>query len=364
MNTTNIFYDLELETKPDFVESMKRVYAWYNGEIIDRVPVRFSGHNEEFNVVDDCSRWETIKDRWFDTEYRIEDFLRSVKKKSFLGETFPVFWPNLGPNVFAAMLGGELEFGDVTSWVHPFITTRDDLGKLYIDRHNVYYKKLIELTEYALERCQNQFMVGYTDMHPGVDCVDAVYGTTQLLLGVYDDPEFIKEVAYKVHEPFIELMDEFHEILHDANQLSVSWLNVPSYETMHIPSCDLGTMISPDTFKALEIPCVEREIKHFRHNIFHVDGPGVAQHIDALLELPEIQGYQWVQGVGEDRPIKKSLDFIRKIQNNNKGVMVDLQLNELEMFLNEMSPKGMYLCINEDDEEIQRRVLNRLKKWK
>ena len=41
-----VFRDLELESKPDFVACMKRIYAWYDGEILDRVPVRFSAHNE------------------------------------------------------------------------------------------------------------------------------------------------------------------------------------------------------------------------------------------------------------------------------------------------------------------------------
>ena len=358
------FYDLELETKPDFVESMKRVYAWYEGEILDRVPVRFAGHNEEFNVIADSSRWDTLRDRWFDTEYRVEDFLKSVREKSFLGETFPVFWPNLGPNVLAAMLGGELEFGEVTSWITPFVSGPDDLDRIALNREGVYYRKLIELMEYALDRCDHQFMVGYTDMHPGLDCADAIYGTMNLCLTIYDDPDFIRQLIDRVHGPFVELMEEFHRRLRRKRQLSVSWLNVPSYETMHIPSCDLGTMISQEAFNELELPSLERETKQFRHNVFHVDGPGVARHIDVLLELPDIQGFQWVQGVGDNRPIAKSLDVVRKIQESGKGVIVDIQPEELEPFMDEMSPNGIYLFINEGDEAIQRKILKKLESWR
>jgi hypothetical protein len=358
------FRDLELETKPDFVQAMERVYAWYEGEILDRVPVRFAGHNEEFNVIDRSDRWDTLRDRWFDVEYRVETFLAAVREKSFLGETFPVFWPNLGPNVFAAMLGGELQFGEVTSWIEPYVSGPEEIDRIGLQREGVYYRKLKELTSAALERCPHNFMVGYTDMHPGLDCVDAIYGTTNLCLGVYDDPDFIKEMVASVYDPFVDLMDDFHDELHAAGQLSVSWLNLPSYETMHIPSCDLGTMISAEAFAELALPSIEREIANFRHNVFHVDGPGVARHIDVLLELDRIQGYQWVQGVGTDRPIANSLDFIRKIQDKGKGVIVDLQTDELEMFMREMSPTGVYLFINENDEEIQRRILDTLQGWK
>ena len=32
---------LELEGKPDFGTAMKRIYAWYEQEMIDRPPIRF-----------------------------------------------------------------------------------------------------------------------------------------------------------------------------------------------------------------------------------------------------------------------------------------------------------------------------------
>jgi hypothetical protein len=261
------------------------------------------------------------------------------------------------------MLGGELEFGEVTSWIAPFVSGPEDIDQVVLDRQNVYYRKLVELMEYALDRCDHQFMVGYTDMHPGLDCVDAIYGTTKLCLGVYDEPEFISRLVARVYDPFIELMDEFHSRLRRKHQLSVSWLNVPSYDTMHIPSCDLGTMISQEAFNELALPSIEKEVKQFRHNVFHVDGPGVARHIDALLELPEIHGFQWVQGVGNDRPIAKSLDFVRKIQESGRGVIVDIQPSELQLVMDELRPQGIYLFINEGDEATQRDILKKLQTW-
>ena len=105
-----VFRDLELESKPDFVACMKRIYAWYDGEILDRVPVRFSAHNEAYGMIDENKKWNTLKDRWFDVEYQVESFMKRVESNVFQGETFPIFFPNIGPNFFGASLGGELEF--------------------------------------------------------------------------------------------------------------------------------------------------------------------------------------------------------------------------------------------------------------
>ncbi len=141
-------------------------------------------------------------------------------------------------------------------------------------------------------------------------------------------------------------------------------MQIPSYEGMHIPSCDLGAMISPAMFEEFSLPFVRREVLHFRHNVFHVDGKGVARHLDRLLEIPEIQAYQWVQGVGEDRPILQWIPLIQKIQAAGKSVVVDLHLNELEAFMDAVAPEGVLLCIDESDPEIQRAVLLRLLKWR
>ena len=67
-------YDLGLETKPDFLECMKRIYAWYDGEVLDRVPIRFSAHNEEYDTADSADSWGSLKERWFDTEYQLSAF--------------------------------------------------------------------------------------------------------------------------------------------------------------------------------------------------------------------------------------------------------------------------------------------------
>lgn len=59
------------------------------------------------------------------------------------------------------------------------------------------------------------------------------------------------------------------------------------------------------------------------HNIFHMDGKGVAHHMDAILELPNVQAIQWVQGVADDMPIMQWTPLIQKIQAAGKSVVVD-----------------------------------------
>ena len=69
------------------------------------------------------------------------------------------------------------------------------------------------------------------------------------------------------------------------------------------------------------------------------------RHLDRILEIPQIHAIQWVQGVGADLPILQWLPVIKKIQAAGKGVVVDLQLDELEPFIAAMKPDGLFLCL-------------------
>ena len=133
----------KLITKPDFKQSMERIEAWYSMNIIDRAPVRFHRHNAQFDHESSANKeWSTLKERWFDTEYQVESFINSLKGKTFRGETFPIFDPNLGPDILQAFYGQELDFGEITSWTQPKIDCVEDLFKIELNYESPYFKKI------------------------------------------------------------------------------------------------------------------------------------------------------------------------------------------------------------------------------
>ena len=93
-----------------------------------------------------------------------------------------------------------------------------------------------------------------------------------------------------------------------------------------------------------------------------VNGKGVANHVDHLLKIPEINAFQWVQGVVDDFPIMQWVPFIKKIQAAGKSVMVDIQISELESFICEMDPKGLLLYIAAD-EKLQPDIIKIVENW-
>ncbi len=354
-----------LETKPDFDTCIKRIEAWFNQEITDRVPIRFHRHNAEYDSMVSNSGHISLKERWMDAEFQAKTFLDSVKGKVFNAETFPVYMPNLGPNFYAAVHGAGLEFGEVTSWCESIIDDVSDLPNIRFDKNNLYYRKMHELTDAALDICNGQFIVGYTDLHPGMDCVAAWRGTENLCVDLMIDPDLVNQLMKLSTEHFLDVFDDFDQKLKAAGMPSATWMNIPvPGGRLHIPSNDFSFMISPEQFDEFALPTLQQEVKTMTHNIFHVDGKGVANHIDSILSVKEIKAIQWVQGMADDYPVMQHIPFIKYVQSQGVSIIVDLDKKDLEAFMNEVSPAGIFLWVATDNKEEEDSIIRRLLKWK
>ena len=355
-------WNVEIEGMPGFEKAMKRVYAWFEGAVIDRAPVRFMAHNA---FVEDANKdypSGSLRERWFDVEFQVETYLQSIEGKRWLGETFPVFWPNLGPEIYAAFYGADLEYGEVTSWSKPLVQTWDDVARLRLDLDNEYARTLDALTRCALESCRGKALVGYTDLHPGVDCAAAWRDPQQLCFDLLEAPDQAAALIDFAVRDFEQVYDHYDAQLKAEDQLSVSWMGIPSFDRMHIPSCDFSSLISPQMFEQFCLPVLQREVKTMTHNVFHVDGKGVAKHLDMILSVPDVHAIQWVQGVGSDQPIQQWVPLIKEIQAQ-RPVIVDLQPHELDAFMAQVRPEGIFLWVAANSEDEQEAILKRVEKW-
>jgi hypothetical protein len=355
---------MEVQGKEDLDLALRRIEAWFRHEMLDRPPVRFAEHNADFaRVHAQAGRtWNDLKSRWFDAQYQIDYFVESIRGRAFLAETIPVFWPNLGPNVYAAFHGAELEYGEVTSWIRHCVHNWGDAAKLKFSWDNPYFKKIEELTRLALDQCAGRYLVGYTDLHGSLDCAADWRDPQALCVDLMDCPEKVHELVRLAEANFLSVFDHYDTMLKSHGQLSVTWMGIPARGKLHISSCDFTALVSTEVFEEFYLPSLLKEVKHMTHNIFHLDGKGMLRHLDRILEVPELHAVQWVQGVGDDLPILQWLPVITRIQSAGKGVIVDLQHAELEAFISRMRPEGLYLCISAP-ESIQPDILRRLEQW-
>ena len=361
--TTSWNRSWDLSLKPDFDECLARIYAWYEQQVLDRPPVRFHHHNLEYErhrAV--AGPWKNAAERWLDVEFQLTAFVESVNAAPFLGETFPVFWPNLSAVVYNLILGQEARFDDVTAWTHPCVDDLDNLPELRVQWDGVYFRTVEAMTRRALELAAGRFLVGYTDIYAGIDCTSGLRGTERMCLDLVSQPAALQRLIDAAWAEYPAVYRHFDAILKAHGQTSVTWMNLPSQETFNVLACDFATNISREHFDASCMPILRREAALFAHNVFHMDGRGVARHLDSILTLPNLVAVQWVQGYGVEQPILQWVPLIEKIQQAGKSVIVDLQCDELDQFMRRVDWTGIMLWIPAEPRN-QAEILQRVARW-
>jgi hypothetical protein len=332
--------------KPDYDAVLRRFDAWWQAEIIDRplFGLRLPQPPEKRRPLP-SKVFASHRERWLDSDFLAERSAAQMANQIYLGDSLPVAFPNLGPEVFSACYGCELEYGENTSWSRPILADLSpaSLASLRFDMDGVVFRKLDEMTQALLQRAQGHFIVGYTDIHPGGDAIAAFRDPQELLLDCVDNPEAIKQLVTRVTEDFFRFYDHFYELLSAAGMPSTSWLPAIGRGRYHIPSNDFSCMISDQMFEELFIPGIIRECQYMDHCIYHLDGPQALRYLDRLLEIPEIQAIQWVPGAGRGG-WRRSIPVYQRIQSKGKSFYMEgVPAQELDELFTLLAPEGVWI---------------------
>jgi hypothetical protein len=334
------------ELKPDFEEVRKRFEAWWNCAVVDRplVSIAFPRPEDERHTPP-RKHHASLRDRWMDTEYVVAcEEVRLWNTVAF-ADSLPIAWPNLGPEVFSAFYGCELVFGENTSWSQPILPDGYEASGPFprLDTSNVYYRKILEMTDALIEAGRGRFIVGTTDLHGGGDALAALRDPQALLLDTLERPDAIRTLCDRITTDFLSVYDLYHRKLSAAGMPSTTWMPALCQGRLHVPSNDFSCMISEAAFEDLFLPGIVRECRHMDRCIYHLDGPGALRYLDRLLDLPEIHAIQWVPGAGQDH-WAEWIDVYRRIQARRKALQIlSVPAGELDALFGALSPEGVWI---------------------
>ena len=354
--------------KPDYDVVLNRYEAWWDCQIIDRplVSLRFPLPDAEKKPLP-IKKHITLRDRWMDAEYIAAMADSQLGNTVFFADSLPVTYPNLGPEIFSAFYGCELEYGESTAWSKPTLPdwSEQSLDNLQLDMNGFYFKKLVEMTDTLLETAKGKFIVGYTDLHGGGDGIAAFRDPQNLLMDTIENTDAVKRLCDRITTDFLYVYDYFHKKLSDAGMPSTTWLPATCKGKFHVPSNDFSCMISDDAFEALFIPGIIRECQHMDRCIYHLDGPQALRFLDRILDIPEIDALQWVPGAGQEY-WANWIEVYQRIQSKNKAIQIlSIPAGDLDTLFRELKPEGVWISSisgisNRQEAES---VLNKISRW-
>lgn len=286
---------------------------------------------------------DNVEARWTDADFVSRNSRYIVENQYYAGESFPTVFPNLGPDIFAALFGADIQFGETTSWSKHNIHNETDYSKLKFLRGEKWHKKIIELTTSIVDESKGDYQVGITDIHAGMDALVALRGPAELCTDLYDCPQLIKPLPMKMFETFKEFYSQLYDITTKYLKGSSTWMKAYSTDRFYVTSCDLICMISKDDMKEFVLDELLAEAKWLDKNIFHLDGPGALRHLDTILQIKEINGVQWVPGDGA-LPCAKWPQVLQKIQAAGKVLQIHVNnSDELRLLHEIIKPEGVML---------------------
>jgi hypothetical protein len=303
-------------------------------------------------------------ERWLDAEYQTDLKLATLSNQEFLGDTLPVAYPNLGPEVFAALYGCPIHFGDYgTSWSEPILHDWSGADEIRLDWDSPYLKKLVEMTDALLEVGRDKFIVGMTDWHPGGDCVAALREPQNLAIDMLTHVDEVKALLARLEGDYLRVYDFFYHKLRAAGQPISTWLSLIAEAKFYVPSNDFSIMISKEMFDDVFLPGIRRECQFLDRSIYHLDGPGALRHLDSILDIPELDALQWVFGAGNEG-YHRWVEVYQRAQAAGKGIEVMCQMDELDLVMETLDPHGLYLHVSGvPSREAGEWMLKALERW-
>ena len=294
--------------------------------------------------------YKDLDQRWFDPQWRAEYLDWYVAHSSLMADMLPVANTQLGPGSLAAILGGVFEGGEDTIWIHPNPNYTDDI-KFDTNHPNWLLHK--ELLKACKQKAQGHYYVGMPDLMEGMDVLAAIKGTDKVLLDTVMQPEVLEHQMQQINDIYFRVFDELYDIIREGDEMAFCYFSSWAPGKMSKLQSDISTMISVDDYRRFVQPFIREQCQKIDYTLYHLDGVGAMHHLDALLEIKELNAIQWTPGVGEPQGgSPKWYDLYKKILAGGKSIMACwVTLDELRPLLDNIGGDGVHLEMDFHNEQ-------------
>ena len=292
-----------------------------------------------------------------------------LSRTYFGGEAFPFFFPFVGAGDLAAFLGSPVEFTTGTVWYHTCMAEPpENHPPLRCDQRSELFQAQLALNTAAMKSSRGRYFVALPDLIENFDILASLRGIETLLMDLVDRPDWVSTRIEQINQAYFEAFDVFYQKVRDADGGNTSCFNLWAPGKLAKVQCDAAAMLSPAAFRQFVAPALQRQCQWLDYAMYHLDGENAMCHLDALLEIPEIQAIEWTpqfwsQGQGGGKPMW--YDLYRRILAGGKSVQaVFVEYDEVIPLLDAVGPKGMYIWTSAANEEQARKLEEKVDRYR
>jgi len=339
-----------MEYKEDIAEAKERMNAWWDHEIIDRPVLSYYYPKKRGKVgayLDIVGEDWTLAKNYEDIDNALNGFEKRAEETYFGGESIPFYFPNYGPGIMAAVFGVKPQFKTGTVWFRRSIKPEDiikHLESIKLNQNNVWYSRLLKITEIAAKRAGKTYLISVTDIGGVLDILSSFLGPKNIILTMKRNPDTIDTCRTIILEKLLKVYDDLQKIISQFCDGCNCWLGVWSKKRWYALQSDFSAMLNPVWFKRFVLPDIVAQAEHMDYAIYHLDGPNALPYLDFFLNQQSITGIQWVPGAGNSPMGSKDwIPLYKKIQNAGKNLVIDSAPENISHLYKILDPKGLYL---------------------
>ena len=332
--------------KTDWGQSQKRYLDWWNGKgLLISMWEHLPKEGAPYEKVPKPAQAKDLNCFWFDPEYRADYLHWQMSRNSYKADVIPVANTQLGPGSLASILGAEVEGGPDTIWIKHPEGFGDDI---VFDENHRWMQIHLDLLKAVKKRAQGHYYVGIPDIMEGLDTIASLRGTENVLMDMVLRPEVLEEQCRRVNDIYFKVYDKIYDAVNEGGESAFCYFSIWGPGKVAKLQSDISIMFSEDDYVKFEQPYLRKQCQYLDYSLYHLDGVGAIRHLDALLDIPELNAIQWTPGVGEPQGgDPKWYDLYRRIKAGGKSIQANwVTLAELRPLLDAVGPDGMHISLD------------------
>lgn len=288
---------------------------------------------------------KNLQQKWFDPKWRAQSLNYQLSLSSFKADILPVANTHLGPGSLAACLGAELDGGEDTIWIKENAAFD---GNIQLLENNKWWQLHLNLVQECKTLSKGNYFVGCPDLIEGLDTLASLKGTDNVLMDMMMQPDVLEEQLQKVNDIYFEVFNRIYDIIREGDEMTFCYFSLWAPGKVAKLQSDISLMISEEDYRRFAQPYLREQAQEIDYTLYHLDGVDAMRHVDAILEIEELNAVQWTPGVGEPQGgDPRWFPLYKKILAGGKSIMANwVTLDELEPLLDNVGNQGLHINID------------------
>ena len=293
----------------------------------------------------------SVEDSYTNAVVRARHNHYTLSRQEFVADCLPLSTSDIGPGSLALFIGSEPGFSPETVWFKPSIhgvADPESLPPLKFDQDCRWWRitEAILREEAALAR--GKYLVGCPDLVENLDILAALRDPQNVLFDLIERPGWVQEKLLEINQVFFEAHSRVYDIIKlDDGSSAFGAFELWAPGKVAKVQCDAAAMISPEMFREFVVPPLVEQCKWLDYSMFHLDGTQCICHLDALLEIEDLDAIEWTPQSGiEQGGSPRWYSLYKRILEAGKSLQAIFVLpEEVIPLLDAVGGKGVYLLV-------------------